>query len=207
MTAQPASRPEQRFVACIEDAHQHAELALDEGRTLDAVVWLSAHLAATLRSLHRPARHLLAARPLLADQLTLDRRLERMLRIAEQRHSGDALAAALDEDRLERALRAAVVAHVRHERRLLTVLVDVLDEGALADLEAAYGAALEQAPTRPHPHAPHTGVLGVAAFRVDAWRDRVMDTMDSRHVPTPRPPRAAVVPGRWGSYLLGEMEP
>jgi hypothetical protein len=65
---------------------------------------------------------------------------------------------------------------------------------------------LEHAPTRPHPHTPHRGVLGAAAFRVDAWRDRVLDTMDGRHVPAPRAPRQSVAPGRWGNYLLGEMD-
>ena len=63
-----------------------------------------------------------------------------------------------------------------------------------------------KAPTRPHPHLPHRGITGAIAFRVDAVRDRVLDTMDSRHVPLPRAPHESRTPGRWGSYLLGQMQ-
>jgi hypothetical protein len=48
-------------------------------------------------------------------------------------------------------------------------------------------------------------LLGALAFRVDAMRDKLMDTMDGRHVPAPRTSRESTRPGRWGSYVLGEM--
>src|SRR5438034_677374 len=121
MTAQPVSGADHPFLDSLADAHQHAVDALAEDLPLDAVVWLSAHLA------------------------------------AEQ-------------------------------------------------LMASYDAALRQAPTRPHPHTPHRGLLGAVAFKVDALRDKVMDTMDGRHVPAPRKERRPVKSGRWGSYVLGEMQ-
>ena len=46
----------------------------------------------------------------------------------------------------------------------------------------------------------------VAPFATEL-RDRVMDTMDGRHVPLPRPPVEPRPAGRWGSYLLGQMQP
>jgi hypothetical protein len=206
MTAQPSSTPDHPLVTLIEDAHGRALDALDTGRPLDAVVWMSAHLAAAHRALRPVATRQPAAALATRDLRAADRSLERTLRLAEQHYSGDALAAQLDETRLDEALRQALGDHGRAERAVLHHVVDSASEPALADLLTAYASALEHAPTRPHPHAPHRGVLGAAAFHVDAWRDRLMDTMDGRHVPTPRRPQRAVTPGRWGRYLLGEME-
>ena len=75
---------------------------------------------------------------------------------------------------------------------------------ALAD---GYLEAFVKAPTRPHPHLPHHGVAGGIAFRVDAVRDHLLDTMDGRHVPLPRQAREPRTSGRWSSYLLGQMQP
>jgi hypothetical protein len=195
------------LVDTVAEAHDQAIVALDDGRQLDAVVWLSAHLAATQRTLHIAGRRARGrANAALAVARAADHALELLLRRSEQHYSGDVLAAQLDEKRLEKALREALDRHCRAEHRLLSSLIDDLDRSALDELESAYSSALEHAPTRPHPHAPHRGLLGAAAFRVDAWRDRVMDTMDGRHVPAPRVSRQPVAPGRWGRYLLGEME-
>lgn len=207
MTAQPTSRPEHPLLTVIEDAHEQAHRALDEGATLDAVVWLSAHLAATHRVLTPALRRLTREGSMRQRQRMIDLRLERLLRIAERRHSGDALAASLSENHLDNVLRVAISDHARAERAVLGQLVSTLPDEDLDALVSAYAQALQQAPTRPHPHAPHHGVLGAAAFRVDAWRDRLMNTMDSRHVPTPRVAHEPAHPGRWGRYLLGQMEP
>jgi hypothetical protein len=206
MTAQPDLSREHSFLDYVDDAHIQALEALDDDRAMDAVVWLSTHLAAGRRTLERVALRRRTHSGAVRTQRVVDRRLERLLRVTEQRFSGDALAAALDGDELEVALARAVVEHAHAEAAWLPALVSSMRVEDVDELERSYQAALSAAPTRPHPHAPHRGPLGVAAFRVDAWRDRVMDTMDSRHVPTPRPPRSSVVPGRWGRYLLGEME-
>jgi len=83
----------------------------------------------------------------------------------------------------------------------------VLDADEQRELAESYLDVLVKAPTRPHPHLPHHRLSGAIAFRVDVVRDRLLDTMDSRHVPLPRVPREARKPGRWGSYLLGQMQP
>jgi hypothetical protein len=205
MTAQPSSY-EHPFVRTLADAHVHALDCLDSDRPLDAVVWLSAHVAAAQRTIHPTGRHSPGGALALRTLRTADGALEHVLRRAEQHFSGDGLAAQLDEQRLDHALRQALAAHDRAERALVRLLADDADAGQLAAVAAAYADALEHAPTRPHPHAPHRGLLGAAAFRVDAWRDRVMDTMDGRHVPAPRASRPTLAPGKWGRYLLGDME-
>jgi len=121
-------------------------------------------------------------------------------------HAGDSLAAQLDENRLDTLLRRTLDAHSRAEHDLVSGLVERMDAGDVEDLMASYDEALRQAPTRPHPHTPHRGLLGAVAFRVDALRDRLMDTMDGRHVPSPRKLRRSIRPGRWGNYILGEMQ-
>jgi hypothetical protein len=77
------------------------------------------------------------------------------------------------------------------------------DQQALAQrLDRAMAAA----PTRPHPHTPHTPMAALVA-QIDAAVDRARDLMDNRTTCVPcrtRPPRA---PGRWGSYLMGVPHP
>jgi len=199
-------RREHELVNVVEDAHTEALDALDAERALDAIAWMSAHLAATRRTLHRHAGKDHAVGQGLASQHDVDARLESVLRMAERHVSGDALAANLDAERLADALRDAIADHARIERAWLTALVDSSTEETHAVLLASYTDALAHAPTRPHPHAPHDGLLGVAAFHVDALRDRVLDTLDARHVPTPRPRRKRRTPGPWGNYFLGGME-
>jgi len=155
---------------------------------------------------HRAARRLPAARPALSALRAADHELERLLRNAEQLHAGDSLAAQLDAKRLENELRRALDRHIAAESDLVHGLIDRMQRADADELMASYEDVLRQAPTRPHPYAPHRGLLGAAAFRIDALRDRVMDVMDGRNVPSPRRSRSATEPGRWGRYLLGEME-
>jgi hypothetical protein len=193
----------------VEDAHAQAAAVLDAepGAPLDAVVWLSAHLAAVARAITPVAtRRLKESTVVLREANRRDLELERMLRIAERRHSGDVLASGLDSEHVRAALVSRLDAHAELEHAWLAALADRLDEREQAQLAESYLEALVKAPTRPHPHLPHHGVVGAIAFRVDAVRDRVLDTMDSRHVPLPRARHESRRPGRWGSYLLGQMQ-
>jgi len=193
----------------VEDAHAQASAALDHQSLapLDAIAWLSAHLAAVGRTIAPVAtRQLGESAVVLREGHRRDLELERMLRIAERRHSGDVLASGLDSERLRTSIIARVDAHAQIEHARLAALADLLDEDEQRRLAESYLDALVKAPTRPHPHLPHHGVAGAIAFRVDAVRDRLLDTMDSRHVPLPRAPRETRTPGRWGSYLLGQMQ-
>src|SRR4051795_1131112 len=91
-------------LACVvEDAHEQARAALTAGAScpLDAVVWLSAHLAAVGRTITPVAtRHLGETAAMRREGHRRDLELERVLRIAERRHSGDVLASGIDGDRL-----------------------------------------------------------------------------------------------------------
>src|SRR3954447_2550072 len=194
----------------VEDAHEQAAAALaaETAAPLDAVVWLSAHLAAVARTVTPVStRRLGEPAGVRREAHRRDLELERMLRIAERRHSGDVLAAGLDVERLRTAIVARLDAHAEIEHARLAALADILGEDEQRRLADSYLDALVKAPTRPHPHLPHRGITGAIAFRVDAVRDRVLDTMDSRHVPLPRGPHETRTPGRWGSYLLGQMQP
>ena len=201
MTTQPTIDT-MSLTEATDAAHRGALAAMDDSRYLDAVVWLSAHVAAMQRTVHGSVRR----SHRLAEARAADRGLETVLRRVEQHFAGDALAAQLGEHELDGALRRAFELHSRTEKALLEELIERLPAEQVAALAAAYSDALRRAPTRPHPHVPHNGILGAVAFRLDAWRDKVMDTMDGRHVPSPRVeiPRKAV--GRWGRYFLGEME-
>src|SRR4051794_7656739 len=198
-------------LACVvEDAHDQARAALTAGASspLDAVVWLSARLAAVGRAITPVAtRRLGETAAARCERHRRDLALERMLRIAERRHSGDVLASGLDGERLRTSILSKLDAHAEIEHARLTALADLLDVEEQCALAEAYLDALKKAPTRPHPHLPHRGLSGAIAFRVNAVRDRLLDTMDSRHVPLPRVPHEARRPGRWGSYLLGQMQP
>ena len=211
MTSLCFETPTDSVLGCVvEDAHTQAmaSLNVDGGKPLEAVVWLSAHLAAVARTVRPVASRRLAESPaLLRDITRRDVELERMLRIAERRHSGDALAAGLDLERLRLTLVERLDAHAEHEHVRLAALSAVLSVDEERSLAESYLDALVKAPTRPHPHLPHHGVVGAIAFRVEAVRDRLLDTMDGRHVPLPRTPHEHRTPGRWGSYLLGQMQP
>jgi len=129
--------------------------------------------------------------------------IEQLLRVLEQQLTGDALAAHIDQKLLVRSLADRLVEYVEQEGRLLDLLRSRLSFEAQRDLAAAYQRALQHGPTRPHPHAPHGRMLSRLAYRLNGSRDRLMDTLDSRHVPTPHRSRSPVKASRWGDYLLG----
>lgn len=214
MSAEPTpSSPRSAAWAALErdvaDALDRARTALrSPDAPLDGVVWASAHLAAFERAVLPVVRRVIGdGRAAVAAVRRHATRLEGVLRMLERRETGDVLAAQMDEERLCRELVDLLTEHARMERVLLVRLGDRLNAAEQDALAAAYRRALEHAPTRPHPHVPHSGPLGALAFRVDAVRDRLMDVMDARHVPAPRATHDRVAPGRWGLWLLGQQRP
>lgn len=129
------------------------------------------------------------------------------LRWLEQVHSGDGLVAGRSADPQAQRVLQALDAYAVEDSRILTRALEQLDDTRRRDLVMAYRHALETAPTRPHPHLPSRGPAGVLAFRLEAWWDRAMNTMDSRHSPTPRRRRTVATPGKWTGYLMGGMPP
>lgn len=193
--------------AVVSHARTEARTALTGAAEypLDGVVWASAHLAAFERAVVPVALRRLADGPgLVAAARRGATAAQQALRTLERLRSGDVLAAQVDDARLRRRVVALLDRRAGIEDAIVAALVAELradEEGALA---TAYGSALQHAPTRPHPHAPQRAGIGALVFRVDAWRDRVLDVMDSRHVPTPRVPRAhRADAGPWTLWLLG----
>ena len=188
-------------------AHNRARAALARpDRVMDAVVWLSAHLTAMEHVVYPFIRtNLPMHRADLEVQRRLTRRMQRTLRLLEQHLAGDGLAPPGSSDRLRGELMALIDEHEAGEAALLACLSDIADEAAL-DLAERYDQAIGHGPTRPHPHGPHRGKLGALTYTLDAARDHILDVLDSRHVPLPRPPRPHQEVGRWGRYLLGRGE-
>jgi hypothetical protein len=201
MTEQPlAGHPDLR--STLRQAHDQADklLADPEGNRLEAVVWLSGHIAAFEHAVYPVVKRTTPNGSALVDE---DREivepLAKTLRMLERRHSGDVLAGGLSSERLSDRLVELIKQHREVQRRIVDALEASLDDSAMRQLVESYETALAHAPTRPHPHL-HAGLM----FRLDALWDRILDTMDGRHVPIPRVRRPRITPGRWGAYLLGQ---
>jgi hypothetical protein len=184
-------------------AHDQTDALLNDpkGNPLEIVVWMSAHIAAFEHAVYPIVRRQVPrGEMLVAADRKVAARIARTLRMLERRHSGDVLATRLSADRLAERLSALVAEHRRVLARILDGIEQSMDDDAMHALAVKYETALAHAPTRPHPHV-RAGLM----FRLDALRDRILDTMDGRHIPLPRAPRARITPGRWGAYLLGQQ--
>lgn len=202
-----ASRPapighDLRSVMTFADAEAERLLESDGSFPLDAMAWLSAHIAAVDRAVYPAVRRSLPdGRQIVSHQRTVAAQLARTLRVVERRHSGDALASGLNNTRLLTVLHENIEAHKAAQSDLVGRLEETLSAAEQAIVINAYQQALEHAPTRPHPHLGR----GRLIFRIDAIRDRLLDVMDGRNVSVPRVERRQIMPGRWGSYWLGQQ--
>jgi len=193
------------LAATIEAAHERALRALSDNRApLDAVVWLSAHLAAMDRVVY-PAvrRHVAGADSAVREQERLSSELQHTLRTLEQVLSGDATARRLGHAALIDHLVTLLSTHAAEEHQLLDALGRAVGADEADRLMARYERAVTVGPTRPHPHTPHEGLAVRTQFILNKWRDHVLDVLDARHVPIPKQRRSVPRPGRWGQYLLG----
>ena len=173
MTSLAANLPD-----VVEHAHDEARTGLDGDRAglLDAIAWLSAHLAAVAHAVHPVAvRRLPDGRFRVAALRRAERPLHRMLWLLDRRLTGDARTARSSVPHLLEHLRAQVAVHEELEHALLADLVASLDAETLGRLTSSYADALAVAPTRPHPHS-----LG---FHVDGALDGLRNTLDGRHAP------------------------
>jgi len=195
-------RHDVRSVVTHAEAEAERLLATAGTAPLDIVAWLSAHIAALDRAVYPVAKRVLPdGSDVVSKHREITGRITRTLRVIERHHSGDALASGLSSDKLFDGLRDLVEEHHRAESALMDRLVDALDPPAQTALMSSYESALEHAPTRPHPHLSHGGLM----FRLDGFRDRILDAMDGRHVPVPRLTKERITPGRWGSYFMGQQ--
>lgn len=191
----------------VERAHAEARRVLDTPRRMEAVVWLASHLAAVDRVVYpAAAERLTGGRLLVRQQRRAAHELQQLLRRLEQTLAGDAWAGHVDTEALLGRLRARVDQHAGTEREVLRRLSGVLSDVEQQQLVRRFDDCLQHAPTRPHLVIPHLRPLAGLTFRFDALRDRILDAMDGRRIPTPRPAPHQHRPGRWGHYALGRPQ-
>lgn len=140
----------------IQDSHDQVLLLLDDPRVppLDAVRWLSAHVASFRRTVHPAVYSVLND----ASTLALLHRgaicIERVLRLLERKHTDDPTAARFDERSLSRSLMAMLLVHAGKVDQVLARLARRLSPQEQREVVAAYRRGLEHAPSPLHPFAP-----------------------------------------------------
>lgn len=177
---------DRRAFSVVEDAPERALALLKDPNapSLDAIVWLSVHLAAVEHVVYPEVVRVLGDAPAVLALRQGMVRVEQTLRQLELFVTGDI--ADLDQPRVTATLIKSVEAQARREQLVLQRLAERLSPDEQQHIAASYQDTLQHAPTRPHPHSPHGARLGALAFHINAWRDHVMDTLDSRHLPTPQ---------------------
>jgi hypothetical protein len=198
-----------RLLTAVDAAYARGRECLlqDSPSSLHGVIWLSAHLAALERAVETSAAGgVPEAHEQLQAQRKLSHDLQKLLRGLEQQRAGDALAshAAWPDERT--ILLNQLDAHAAGERELIVLLSAKLDSKTIDKIHNNYVRVFENGPTRPHPHGPHKGPLGTAAYRFATFRDHVLDVLDSRTTPIPRKPASQPPPSHWGEYFLGTSD-
>jgi hypothetical protein len=168
------------------------------------VATISAHLAA-MESVVNPVarRRLPDGHAVVATQLRLARRIERLMRAMEGRVHGDNIAMPMSLRDAQRDLAEMIDSYLDAEADLARRLDEVLDDGRRRSLVHAFRTAMERAPTRPHPYTPHVRGMSRLTHRLCYVWDAAFDVMDNRVVPAMRPPRRLSPLNSWGRYLLG----
>jgi hypothetical protein len=173
---------------------------------LDAIWWLSTHLAASDRVLHRPLRRQREYRQAVAAQRRRARGLQWRLWELDRHVTGDGRLAGRSLAGLTGELRDAVRTYAECESLLLAAMTRHADDDALRRLADDYARAVRRAPTRPHPVAHRLPLVRPVLLRLESVVDHFRDAIDSRHVPM-RPARALHVANRWDHYLTGDPSP
>jgi hypothetical protein len=171
---------------------------------------VDAFLAATSRHLNAvesvvlPVAHKRVSDDVLVhDYVRASKDLETALVNVKGREYGSAYAVNMRWSDVGDAVRSCL----EHERELELQLAEkvsgALDEAEVGALAEHLERAEPDAPSRPHPHAPHLGTRGRVARRVLHAIDSFWDTAESRMVPDKARP-ARKKPGRMGQYLLAD---
>jgi hypothetical protein len=97
----------------------------------------------------------------------------------------------------------ALVAQEVKEDELVSHLAEEASDDVLVLVAAQMTLAERRAPSRPHPHLPHTGLSGKVVRRVARPVDAIWDAVEGRSVGGPKPlPHKE--PGLFWQYLLGD---
>jgi hypothetical protein len=199
--ARSSTRPTSSAVA---ESTTWATVGYDAEDAYDAeVAALSGHLAAIEAVLYPVARHRLdGGRAVVATHQRLARRIERLMRLIEGRFYGDAYAIDRRVEPLQRRLASLVRAYRRSELELARRLDATLTTAQRRAVAESLDAAMEHAPTRPHPYTPHSRWLAKLLFRVCAVWDNALDVMDNRRVPGRKSWRRTTPLTLWDRYVL-----
>ncbi|QWZ07305.1 hypothetical protein KRR39_17815 [Nocardioides panacis] len=165
----------------------------------------SRHLAAVEAVLVPRVRKQSPAGALLSvEYLEAARSLEQTLTLVKARLYGEAHAARLPWPRLWDVVQRQLSEHNRLEIRLVDDLIRYDEPEDLDGLAQRVFDAETRAPTRPHPHLPHTGRASPVARRLWAVADRFWDKAEGRVVPAPVRPVPHRHDSLLGQYLVGD---
>jgi hypothetical protein len=132
------------------------------------------------------------------------RELEQTLTLVKARLYGEAHAIQLPWPQLWSTVQTQLAEHNRVELDLVDALIRHDEPAVLDGLAQRVFDAETQAPTRPHPHLPHTGMLGLVARRLWSVADRFWDRAEGRVVPEPVRPVAHRHDSLLAQYLVGD---
>lgn len=178
------------------DAHAHTDaFVAAAGRHLAAVEQVLLPLVAT---------HAADGPALVTRYREVARRLERSLVLLKGAAYGESHAIRLSWPALCQDVRRDLRAHDEAESGLVASLVAALSLAEDDEIAARLFHAEVAAPTRPHPHLPHTGAVGALARRLAALADRFWDTAQGRVVPAPVVPRQHTHDSLLAQYLTGD---
>jgi hypothetical protein len=142
------------------------------------------HLAAAEDVLLPHIRRLPDGRRHVATYLHQVRQLERALRLLKARQYGDGRALHLRHSAVWHVMDRLLADHERIEAEHVHLLSENLSPTLLGKVATQLRTAEQAAPTRAHPHSPHTGRAGRLTHRI--WRlvDTTWDDLEGRLIPT-----------------------
>ncbi|TQL67344.1 hypothetical protein FB381_1219 [Nocardioides albertanoniae] len=135
--------------------------------------------------------------------LPVARHLEVLLFHVKAHEYGSTWETTHDWPRLWDEVEAALVAQQEMEDELVAQLVAEAPDDDLLLVAERIAAADRRAPSRPHPHLPHTGLPGKVVRRMTRPVDAVWDAVEGRDGGGPKP-APHKKPGPWWQYLLGD---
>jgi len=146
----------------------------------------SRHLAAVEGVLVHPVRRSVPeGQALVHDYLRAARHLEQTLALIKGRLYGEAFAIHLAWPTLWDRAHGQLTDHNLLERRMVDELIRHGEPTMVDGLARRMFDLESHGPTRPHPHTPHTGMLGLVARKMWALADRFWDTAEGRVIPAP----------------------
>jgi hypothetical protein len=131
------------------------------------------------------------------------RALERTLATVKAKLYGEAHNVGQQWGELWRDVDQDLAAYLTLEGSLVHALASHLDEARLSELAHELHDRELNAPSRPHPYSPHTGLGGRLARSIWAKADRLWDAAEGRIVPEPVHPHHKQ-PGLVAQYVLAD---